>query len=181
MILLVGNGSSVLDEPLGDLVDSFDHVVRFNSFKTKGLEEWTGIKTDTWFTCNLCHIKNSFKEIIWHSWEKDENKDKNFAKLKSKHSHSKKLSREIIDQAIEQFPRGIDYRSPSTGLLAIFYFLTKAKKVCLHGFDWWSRSKHHYADNEIRGTLHKPEIEMRIICNLIFSEKVTFLDPSRLK
>lgn len=175
MILIVGNGSSVLDQPLGSQIDAFDHVVRFNSFKTKGLEEWTGSRTDTWFTCNLHHINNSFKEIIWHSWEKDEKKDKNFAKLKSKHSHSTKLPRDQVEKTIKEFPRGIDYRSPSTGLLAIHHFLNKESKISLHGFDWWSRSKHHYADNEARGTLHKPDIEMRIICKLIFAEKVTFL------
>jgi hypothetical protein len=49
--LLVGNGPSIRDRGLGGVIDSFDTVVRFNSFVTKGLEEHTGSKTSLW-----CHM-----------------------------------------------------------------------------------------------------------------------------
>jgi len=50
-VLLVGNGPSIRERGLGGVIDSFDTVVRFNSFVTKGLEEHTGSKTSLW-----CHM-----------------------------------------------------------------------------------------------------------------------------
>jgi len=50
-VLLVGNGPSIRERSLGSVIDSFDTVVRFNSFVTKGLEEHTGSKTSLW-----CHM-----------------------------------------------------------------------------------------------------------------------------
>lgn len=45
-IILVGNGSSLLDEKNGDFIDSFDTVVRFNNFVIKGYEKHVGTKTN---------------------------------------------------------------------------------------------------------------------------------------
>ena len=50
-VLLVGNGPSIRGSGLGRAIDSFDTVVRFNSFVTKGIEEDTGSKTSIW-----CHM-----------------------------------------------------------------------------------------------------------------------------
>lgn len=50
-VLLVGNGPSIRGSGLGGSIDSFDTVVRFNSFVTKGIEEDTGSKTTLW-----CHM-----------------------------------------------------------------------------------------------------------------------------
>jgi hypothetical protein len=50
-VLLVGNGPSIRERGLGSVIDSFDTVVRFNSFVTKGLEEHAGSKTSLW-----CHM-----------------------------------------------------------------------------------------------------------------------------
>jgi len=52
-VLVVGNGPSALDgEQLGDRIDEFDEVVRFNNFQTKvaGLEKWVGTKTTVHFS-----------------------------------------------------------------------------------------------------------------------------------
>ena len=32
-VIIIGNGPSITDEPMGDWIDSFDEVVRFNNFK----------------------------------------------------------------------------------------------------------------------------------------------------
>ena len=50
-VLLVGNEPSIRERGLSSVIDSFDTVVRFNSFVTKGLEEHTGSKTSLW-----CHM-----------------------------------------------------------------------------------------------------------------------------
>ena len=49
-VILVGNGSSVLDNKMGEYIDSeFDLVYRINRFKTKGFENYVGGRVDGWF------------------------------------------------------------------------------------------------------------------------------------
>ena len=49
-VLLMGNGSSVMDNKLGEKIDNdFDLVFRINRFRTKGFEENVGTKVDGWF------------------------------------------------------------------------------------------------------------------------------------
>jgi hypothetical protein len=50
-VVLVGNGPSIRTRALGGTIDSFDTVIRFNSFITRGLERHTGAKTSVW-----CHM-----------------------------------------------------------------------------------------------------------------------------
>merc|ERR1719203_674456 len=52
-VLVVGNGPSAIEgEPLGENIDKFDEVVRFNNFQTKvvGLEKFVGTKTTVHFS-----------------------------------------------------------------------------------------------------------------------------------
>lgn len=47
--ILIGNGLSALEKPVGPLIDSghYDDVVRLSWFKTKGFERFVGKRTDT--------------------------------------------------------------------------------------------------------------------------------------
>ena len=167
-LLLVGNGSSVLKQKNGRLIDNFGTVVRFNSYKTANFEDYVGIKTDIWFTVNCAHINNvhSYKEVLVHSWQWDKNKDKVFKKL-SALRNCKKTDRKFVKT---RFP----FITPSTGLIAIYYFLDFYDCVYITGFDWWDTKPkdHHYGDKEPRGKLHKPEEEYKIIKHL---EKMGYL------
>ena len=173
--LIVGNGTSLLDVPRGQTIDSFDEVVRFNSFKTQGFEEFTGTKTTTWFTCNRAHMNKSFPRVIWHSWQKEKSNDPNFQTMLDLFPHAEAVEWDVIEEARSLAPNPDNFKAPSTGLLAILLFLREVESVKIIGFDWWSTDKHHYGDNEKRGTLHNPEIESRVICRLIEKEKLTFL------
>jgi len=42
-LLLVGNGSSVLKQKNGRLIDNFGTVVRFNSYKTANFEDYVEV------------------------------------------------------------------------------------------------------------------------------------------
>ena len=49
-VILVGNGSSVVDYKMGEYIDSeFDLVYRINRFKTEGFEKYVGSRVDGWF------------------------------------------------------------------------------------------------------------------------------------
>lgn len=171
-VILIGNGTSVLDNPLGQKVDEFDTVVRFNSFKTIGLEEFTGKRTDIWVTCvaHNKHMKNinDFKRVIVHSWTKRANECLLFKKIKDKRTDAYKIENGPINRLVN---KGV--KDPSTGLIAIEYFLETNAEVYLHGFDWWDRERHHYADSEKRGTLHKPQLEYKVIKE--FGDRLKFL------
>lgn len=49
-VVLVGNGPSLLAAERGDLIDSFDEIVRFNRFQLAGFEKHTGTRTTLWST-----------------------------------------------------------------------------------------------------------------------------------
>ena len=50
-IILVGNGFSTQEHKLGEVIDSYDTIVRFNWYQeTKGKEEYLGSRTDVWCT-----------------------------------------------------------------------------------------------------------------------------------
>lgn len=155
-ILLIGNGSTMLSRERRDLIDSYETVVRFNSYKIKGYEEFVGTKTDIWFTCNLAWREqiNSYKKVIFHSWANEET-CKLFKRIRGYRDDVQKISKELI--------HSIPIKSPSTGLIAIYHF---DKMVDIVGFDWWKTEKHHYGDREKRGTLHKPKEEYEIIKSL---------------
>lgn len=170
MIIIVGNGTSILDNKNGVKIDSFDDVVRFNSFRIKDYEEYTGAKTTIWFTCNSHHIKkiNLFKEVYVHTWEWDKQKCKLFKSFQNHRKDCFKTEREFVRS-------NIPISAPSTGMIAIYMMLEKYSNVTITGFDWWDREEHHYADKQVRGTLHKPKEEFKLIKNLVDCGKVGFL------
>ena len=174
-VVIVGNGTSVLDSPRGQVIASFDEVVRFNSFKIDGFEEFTGTKTTTWFTCNKAHLEGKFPRVVWHSWQKDKSKDPNFQMILERFPQAESVGWDVVEEARELAPISDAFKAPSTGLLAILFFLRVVDSVKIVGFDWWATEKHHYGDNEERGTLHKPDIESKIVCKLIGQERLTFL------
>lgn len=52
-VVVVGNGRSVLGSGAGDIIDTYEHVVRFNIFKTKGYEQDVGSKTTDWVMAQI--------------------------------------------------------------------------------------------------------------------------------
>jgi len=174
MLIIVGNGSSLLSIKNGSRIDSFEKVIRFNSFKTEGFEDFVGTKSTSWVTCNSCHIGKKFDEVIFHSWTKDKNIDPIFLKFKKEYPSAKILNLELVEKANELLKIG-KFKAPSTGLLAILHFLNEVEQVTITGFDWWANEKHHYGDNERRGTLHEPDLEMKAINQLILNQRLKFL------
>lgn len=48
-IIIVGNGTSILNKEYGHFIDSYETVIRFNNYGTRGFEKFAGKKTDIWF------------------------------------------------------------------------------------------------------------------------------------
>jgi hypothetical protein len=67
----------------------------------------------------------------------------------------------------------IPVKWPSTGLIAIHQFIREFGRISIVGFDWWERAEHHYGDNtHIRGDLHEPLEEYKIIDSLRLEKKI---------
>jgi hypothetical protein len=163
-VIIVGNGTSIIKKKNGLKIDSFDVVVRFNSFKI--IEKFTGKKTSHWFTVNTNHIGESFTKIHTHSWSFNKEECKIYKELSEVSFCTKTTKKDVLDT-------GLNF--PSTGLIAIFKYIARYGFVTITGFDWWDTENHHYADNEKRGSLHDPTKEKEIIMGLISQGKVFFL------
>lgn len=176
-LIIVGNGSSVLDKENGSLINSFDNVVRFNSYKIKNFEKYVGTKTDIWITVNAAHINEiqSYKRVIEHSWQWSEDKDKIFQKFKQLRSDVIKIPRSLVR---DKDPLK-SIKNPSTGLISIQFFIDERiyeTPIYITGFDWWeNRKKHHYGDSEKMGKIHSPQQEKKIIDEFVSKNLVRFL------
>jgi len=125
-IIIVGNGSSLLDKENGSKIDSFDIVVRFNGFKINGFEKHTGTKTNIWYTVNMHHVRkiNEFDRIIVHTWHWGLD-DKIYQTLKaSTNRPCTKTTREMVREIPLQSP-------PSTELIAIHHLLKEHNKLTI--------------------------------------------------
>ena len=87
-VLLMGNGSSVMDNEFGERIDNdFDIVYRVNRFRTRGFEKNVGSKVNGWFVCDngVQWLENETEEVEGSSrWEKIPNI--NFVSPKFKHN-----------------------------------------------------------------------------------------------
>tara|TARA_Y100000996_G_scaffold28242_1_gene20015 strand:+ start:1128 stop:1721 length:594 start_codon:yes stop_codon:yes gene_type:complete len=175
-VILVGNGSSVLDKELGEYIDSeFDLVYRINRFKTIGFEEYVGKKVDGWFLADtgtkwltnpLTTIEGSmrFKEFKYVF----------ICMPKFKHNPNglpltdtvQLLPSEIEDRINENI--NFSPHWPTSGLIAIEFLLQNYDEIYIHGFD--SKSKKyeyiHYYDKGDEDRLtekwHRPRIDHNI-------------------
>ena len=128
-IVIIGNGPSVLKSEKGDLIDSFDIVVRFNNFKIEGFEKNIGTKTNYWFNTISSHKPKNYSNIsklIWHSWNWDEKTDVRYEEIKRIHSFNipdiSKTKRETIEE-MQEYVNDKSYFNYSTGAIAIWMLL----------------------------------------------------------
>ena len=179
-MIIVGNGTSILDQPLGFKIDEFQEVVRFNDYRL--VPSWTGEKVTHWWNTinyqNLAHenLIRPIQECCLHSWDFKDT-DKLWMRLKDSTAAKKVFkSQEEWIKEIQSFAKTKHYAF-STGLLAIWYYLVhQNKNVVIYAFDWWEREKHHPFDNAVRGTIHSPSLEKEIIEKLVREKNLSWLN-----
>jgi len=177
-MIIVGNGSSILDCENGEKIDSFTEVVRFNNYAIRPL--WTGTKTTHWWNTvdyknknheNLC---KEYEECCIHSW--DFKPTSKIWQTQKKIIRAKKVfkSEEKWINELKSFSSQ-NYYPWSTGAIAIWHYLKTRDFVTITGFDWWDREKHHAFDNAPRGNLHNPKEEKILIDKLFKGGRIKFL------
>lgn len=178
-IIIVGNGTSILDKENGKLIDSYKKVIRFNSYRLKDYEKHTGEKTNIWFNVTNEMKMENYESIYLHSCkcQNDPFIERLYKKflncsfykknktliLKTDFSNCLELSEYCGDKNLISF---------SSGIVAIWIFLKKYESVAITGFDWWEREKNHFYDSVPRCQRHRPKVEKRIIDRLILENKI---------
>ncbi len=181
-IVLVGNARSLLERRgLGETIDAFSVVVRFNNFVTAGYEEYVGSKTDWWarnetgdvearpgpFAKIILRLQGEQEEAYWAGAER----------------LLPQLYRQHPGTPIEVVPRPVftdlieAYRfqhAPLTGTLVIAHLLRTYERVHICGFDNLTGTpetlRHYYSEGNIIGdwtTYHEPDKEAKYLGDLI--------------
>ena len=57
-VIVVGNSTSILKKEYGEIIDSYDIVIRVNRCITQGYEKYIGKKIDIWATTRTDSIKS---------------------------------------------------------------------------------------------------------------------------
>jgi hypothetical protein len=155
-VAIVGNGGSLKEKEDGNLIDSFDVVVRFNNFDlSEKYIKHVGSKTDFWsntfykdiqpqkedfpILCPLPLNMPGFTELY----------DTNISLMMSNFQKTIFIPEYIYKHLCDLMPNHKTRRrkDPSSGLCMIFWFLESGFTITtnnLFGFDFFSSINHHY-------------------------------------
>lgn len=194
-VLVVGNAPTVTDgRPLGEEIDRFAHVARFNSY-TVSRPAHTGSRTDFHF-CNGRQVASDrrvrvvlplFNASLTHA-----------AYLFFPHMEearritddltSDKATAWFVDEArllaLMQKLGLVFWQVPTSGMVAIDAFLSKHKSVSLHGFNFFQGKKIHYFEESPaqlvtswleRFVTHDPSKEKLWVAGLVREGRASFL------
>ena len=172
-VLLIGNGSSVLDHELGKKIDSeFDVIFRINRFKIKGFEKNVGTRTDGWFIADTGMqwlfydgIQKFGDDVEGISLQHDMNRIFiNVPQFKLDNSFVEELNNFIKgynlyhsvnrlslinpvteDNILSEVKTKFPKNSwPTTGLSSIRYLLETFNNIYIYGFDGMSKKYEYY-------------------------------------
>jgi hypothetical protein len=181
MILLIGNGPSVLNHKLGTIIDGYEDVVRFNNYQIKGYEEYVGTRT-TMLSRRACddvilhpsvHFTNVFCFVTYCRWTSGM---VSVSRIIKQHYGDKC---EVIDwKKCKQIGEQIGLDQPynewaSVGVLTIALLVERfgRENVVLHGFDGLNSNgnneiKHYFDVPPKDGKFHSGVKECRFIDGL---------------
>ena len=162
-VIIVGNSTTILSEEYGDVIDSYDVVIRINKCATKGFEKHTGSKTDIWASTHHKYypdfLPTDYKNIkeIWRRTPsvkmilpEDFPEYNNLIMFKTK------------DFKFKSVISGLSHE-PCTGLLAILTSTLFYKDITIVGFTFYTESNGfvtgYYRDSELENDkTHKEDI-----------------------
>lgn len=200
-VILVGNGPSPRGKNLGRFIDSFNVIVRFNDVDVVDDHHDLGLRYGHYVlaTPNLYHKEQitdaPWESVFYHSWVMDDDEPPQECLDKFPLAVSDKKGRQNVMETflplgnydVPNIKEGRSWENyaPSTGLLMIFMYLKKYKKVHIYGFDWWdidpdriTTAKHHYkADGQTIGTLHHPLVEYSILKPFVDAGIIVDVNP----
>ena len=190
-IIVIGNGSSVLDKEYGKIIDDFEEVVRFNNFIIDGYEKYIGTKTTIWARSNSGRIKEKnmewFKQVFICNPPKQFSSYKNYIsarKLFYSIPNAIMLPEEEKNELQKELKLYGHYKClnrrtnmkygdkagwASAGVMVLNYLVRRYSIVYIYGFDYFTKidgnPRHYYNDMEAMPTskMHKGERERQWI------------------
>lgn len=164
--IVIGNASNIINQELGNTIDSFENVVRFNRFKIGKYKKDLGTKCTHWvigynlatdnMAVNNGYLKKNLSRLKLEHPELKQiivitstlTKKRDFHKI---HELKNSVGVELIYKEYEPFFKS----KPTSGFMAIKYFLSKHKKISITGFDFGK--SHHYWGNHSVADKPAPE------------------------
>jgi len=197
-VLVVGNAPNVLDAPLGELMDSFQSVCRFNTYHV-AQPEFTGSKV-TYHFCNgrnlpaareikavLPLFNASLTHAVYLFMPHMEEAADICANLTSSKANVWVVDQERILELRKKIQCNF-WQIPSSGMVAIDAFLSKRAEVALHGFNFFTGKKIHYFEESPvqlitswleRFVTHNPPCEKVWVQSVVDEGRAYFLSEGR--
>lgn len=193
--LIVGNAPTVIEGlPLGNVIDSFDQVVRFNQY-TVAKPEFTGSKVTSHF-CNgrnfptskavkaVCPLFNaSLTHAVYLFMPHMEDTQDIYRNLTSSKVDAWFVEEDLILNLRKKLGSQV-WQIPTSGMVAIESFLQTGQEVSLHGFNFFEGKKIHYFEESPtqlitswleRFVTHDPSLEKIWVAGLATEGRVSFL------
>ena len=158
-VIIIGNSPSILLQEYGELIDSYDVVIRVNRCVTKGFEKYIGKKIDIWATTRTDNIDDfvpeNYSEIkyLWKRTPKVKLElPEDFPKVKEHIMYKTSNFNKHYGVLLDEFD--IKKHEPDTGLLTILTSLIFYKDVTVHGFTFYTEQETHnvlgyYRESEV--------------------------------
>ena len=167
-ILVIGN-APYEKENMGEIIDGYDMVVRFNNYPDNGYEKHIGTKTDMWCVSDATYVKNK-KLINSRKYVKNKYIVSPYNYKKENDAINDSEFNKLLEKRDIEIPSKYNFKDgwPSTGLLVLFYLIKKYDDItifCFNGFDKDKKSIHYYEKLQQWG--HKNEVEKYVLEDLI--------------
>lgn len=181
--IVIGNGPSLLSKEVGEKIDEYDEVIRFNRYKIEGFEKHVGTKTTIWSTFGRGELPSDESsrpsKIIYVHGNVGNPSYKPQEIIRIPISYYNDLRKKLQKETKQK--EGIERLIPSSGILVISWLLENyLEKITITGFDSFSKEaskKHHYWHPSIFGKPkeHDGEWERKIIQKFFKLTKLKFL------
>jgi hypothetical protein len=190
-LLIIANGSSILNHQYGNEIDKFSNIARINNYSTTDYEEFVGSKTDIWFNGANQGLKNRIVKpnriVVFIPAEILSRKGDAIHQRIEKRLDTQRSNYELISSnEMLRYENQVGVTRPTTGTSSIIWGLDNFDKVVIHGFDFFIDSQTHYNENPLmrwliekhivkKATKHNMSDEKKYIESLLLSKKVVLL------
>lgn len=151
-VAVVGNSGNLLEKEDGDLIDSYDVVIRMNTFDiSEKYAKHTGTKTTIW--SNAMHFRVPFREDHEYQHMICPLPLNIPARLQRYGATNKKMFYQYRDKSLfmpEIYFEELTEKliNPSTGIATLFWLKKEGIKFDIFGFSFFdNKHNHHYHDD----------------------------------
>ena len=167
-VIIVGNSRSILLHEFGEIIDSYDIVIRVNRCVTKGFEKHVGKKIDIWSTTTMLSYEDFYPENykkIKYLWTrtKKANPDTKWLKLPKDFPSWPRKNRYIMYKQQKHYMNYDNFlkpfkleKEPCTGLLTILTACRFFENITVHGFTFGTQNT---SNNRVTGYYRESELD----------------------